>query len=74
MSPTQCKMARTALKWSAADLSKAAGVGYATVARFESGETVQPESLEKMRAALVVEGIAFVNGGKRAGVTYLRKD
>lgn len=67
-------MARTALKWSAADLAEAAGIGYATVARFESGDSVQPESIEKMRAALVKEGIAFINGGKRIGVSCLRRD
>ena len=74
MNPTQSKMARVALGWSAADLAKAAGVGYATAARFEAGQTVQPSKVESMRAALVKEGIAFENGGKRAGVSYLRQD
>lgn len=67
-------MARVALGWSGADLAKAAGIGPATVARFELGQTVQPEKLEAMRAAFVKESIAFENGGKRAGVSYLRRD
>jgi transcriptional regulator with XRE-family HTH domain len=74
MNPTQSKMARVALGWSGADLAAAAGIGYATVARFESGQTVQPENVEAMRQALAAEGIAFDNGGKRAGVSYLRRD
>lgn len=67
-------MARAALQWSASDLAKAAGIGYATVARFELGENVQGEKVEAMRAIFVKQGIEFINGGKRAGATYLRKD
>jgi transcriptional regulator with XRE-family HTH domain len=64
-------MARVALGWSGADLARAAGVGPATVARFELGQVVQPEKVEAMRTAFVAQGIAFENGGKRAGVSYL---
>lgn len=67
-------MARVALGWSAADLAAAARLGYATVARFESGKTVQPENVEAMRQALAAKGIGFENGGRRAGVSYLRRD
>jgi len=67
-------MARAALGWSVSDLADASGVGRATVARFELGQKVQPEGIEKMRAALVKEGVGFTNGGKRAGVSYLRRD
>ena len=63
-----------ALKWSGADLAAAAGVGPATVARFELGQPVQPEKMESMRAAFVAKGVAFTNGGKRAGVSYVRAD
>lgn len=74
MNSTQCKMARVALKWSAADLANEAGIGYATVARFESGRTVEPENVEKLRACFVGHGIEFINGGKRVGVAYQRTD
>lgn len=67
-------MARAALDWSAADLARASGLGYATVARFESGEAVSDETVRKLQAAFVAEGIAFTNGGGRSGVSYLRKD
>lgn len=67
-------MARTGLKWTAADLAKAAGVGYATVARFESGGSIASLSLEKMRSALAAAGAEFINGGKSVGVRVPRDD
>lgn len=67
-------MARAALEWSLSDLANAAGVNRRTIMRHEAGQAIQPEGLEKMRAAFVKEGIAFTNGGKRAGVSYLRED
>jgi len=67
-------MARAALGWSVDQLAKASGVGSRTIARFEAGQAIQPEKMEAMRGALVAKGIAFTNGGKRAGVSYLRAD
>lgn len=62
-------MARAALKWSAADLAREAGMGYATVARFEAGSPVQPESIATMRSALERGGVEFIAPGSviRAG-------
>jgi transcriptional regulator with XRE-family HTH domain len=60
-------MGRAALNWSAADLAKAAGVGYATVARFETGANVQPEKVQALRAALEGAGVQIVGTGKLAG-------
>jgi transcriptional regulator with XRE-family HTH domain len=74
MNATQCRMARTGLKWTAAELAKAAGVGYATVARFEAGGSIQSGSLEKMRAALAAAGAEFINGGKSVGVRVPRDE
>jgi hypothetical protein len=80
MNRTQCKMARAALGWSRLDLSNAtkaggsAGVSARTVAKFEDGEAVAPETVETLRACFVRHGIEFINGGKRAGVAYQRKD
>jgi transcriptional regulator with XRE-family HTH domain len=74
MNVTQCRMARAALGWSIGRLSKEAGIGERTAAKFEAGGNVEPETLEAMRSALVRHGIGFTNGGKRAGVTYERKD
>lgn len=74
MNVTQCKMARAALGWRLDDLAGKSGVGRRTVAKFEAGGNVMPETVEALRATFVREGIAFTNGGKRAGVTYLRRD
>lgn len=67
-------MARAAMGWSLDALASQAGVSRMSVLRFERGDSVQPETVEKMRAALVKEGIGFTNGGRRAGVSYLRRD
>lgn len=67
-------MARAALGWTLDDLAEASSVGRRTIAKFEGGGTVVPETVEKLRAIFVANGIAFTNGGQRAGVTYLRRD
>lgn len=78
MNRTQCRMARAALDWSLDDLAEATKavrpVSRRTIAKFEAGQSVSPETVETLRATLVREGIAFENGGKRAGVSYLRRD
>lgn len=61
-------MARAALHWSAADLARASAVGYATVARFELGQTVQPDKVAAMRQALEDQRVRFVEDGPFAGV------
>ena len=69
MTPTQSRMARAALQWSLTDLAKAAGVGRATAARFELGEAVGPEPIDKMRSALADAGTDFLHKAGRVGVT-----
>lgn len=69
MNAKQSRMARSGLGWRASDLAAAAGVGTATVARFELGETVAPESIDKMRAALAGAGADFSHKAGRVGVT-----
>jgi len=65
MTPVQSKMARAALGWSLADLANKAGVGRATVARFELGETVHPETVQKLIGAFVAYGVLLLEpGGK----------
>jgi transcriptional regulator with XRE-family HTH domain len=53
--------------WSAADLAKAAGVGYATVARFETDERVNASSLAKLRKAFERENVVFIERGAYVG-------
>jgi transcriptional regulator with XRE-family HTH domain len=70
----QCKMARVALGWTAATLARAAGVGVATVNRFEAGAASPiPATIAAMQRALESAGVEFIdqNGGG-AGVR-LRK-
>lgn len=67
-------MARAGLGWSLSDLAKAAGVGRATIARFEGGHNVQPSMIEKLRQTLAAAGAEFINGGKSVGVKVPRKD
>lgn len=69
MKTAQCKMARAGLGWSARDLADNAQVGYATVARFESGDAISDESLGKIDAALKAAGVSLTGGGGRLGVS-----
>lgn len=69
MIPMQSKMARVALKWTTDDLAEKAGVGRMTVARFERGDSVAAESVEKMRKALADAGADFSRRAGRVGVT-----
>jgi len=62
-------MARVGLGWRAQDLAKAAGVGSATVARFELGGNIANASRDKLEAALRAAGAQFSQGAKRVGVT-----
>ena len=64
MDATQCRMARVGLNISGRDFAKLAGVGYATLARFESGAEINSETKTKIMAALQQAGAQF---SKRAG-------
>ena len=64
-------MARAALDWSTTDLARAANVGMNPVNRFETGRDARISTVEKLRSALEVAGVAFIaeNGGG-AGVRF----
>lgn len=62
-------MAKAAIGWSAKDLAAAAGLGYATIARFEAGQAVDENSISKMRKALVDAGADFTRRAGRIGVS-----
>lgn len=62
-------MARAGLGWRASDLADKAGIGSATVARFELGETVSDHSIGEMRKALEAAGVQFIRRGGRLGAT-----
>lgn len=67
MNSVQCRMARSALGWSAAQLARAAAVGYATVARFETDDRVNEASIAKLRKTLEREGVVFIEKGVYVG-------
>jgi transcriptional regulator with XRE-family HTH domain len=62
----QCRAARILAGLSAAELAKHAGVGIATVKRFESGQPVQPATTEAIAMALTSAGITFIAAGGRS--------
>lgn len=64
ISRDQVRMARTALKWTAEDLAKKAGVAVNTVRRWENGADALGETLAKIEAALVAGGVVFIPEGE----------
>lgn len=75
MKPAQVRMARAALNWSLADLSKAAGVHRNTISNFETGRYGgSEEALAAIERALESAGVEFIpeNGGG-AGVRLRKK-
>lgn len=69
MTPKQCKMARAGLNWRAADLSDKCGISRVTIARFEGGNPVDGDSVEKMQKALADAGADFTRRAGRVGVS-----
>lgn len=66
MTPQQCRMARSALRWSVQELATQAQLAKNTVLTFEHGGAVRPKNVMLMQAALEAHGIAFTKKG--AGV------
>lgn len=64
MDVEQCRAARALLGWSTNQLAAAAKLGLATVRRYETGNPVQANSIEAMKAALEDGGVLFVEAGK----------
>ncbi|KRA80305.1 helix-turn-helix domain-containing protein [Altererythrobacter sp. Root672] len=62
-------MARSGLNISGRDLAKLAGVGYATLARFESGANIAEETREKLANALTHAGAQFTHRANRVAVS-----
>lgn len=65
MNLNQCQAARALLGWTCEDLAEAAGIGVATVWRFEAGDNVRDSSIDAIQKALEDAGIQFIpeNGG-----------
>ena len=63
MDKRQCKMGRAGLEWNARRLADKAGLGSATVARFELGQPVAAETITKMQTAMEEAGVQFSRKG-----------
>lgn len=65
MLSVQCKMARVALDWGVRDLAVKADKSPTTIAKFERGEDMRPETVADIRRAFEKAGIVFIeeNGG-----------
>jgi len=57
-----CRAARGLLNWGLRDLADHAGVGIASVARFEGGETVRDTTIERLKRAFESAGVEITNG------------
>ncbi len=64
VTPVTCRAARAALGWSVERLARAAGLGYATVDRFERENApygVRPETALRIQRALEEAGVVFLD-------------
>jgi transcriptional regulator with XRE-family HTH domain len=64
ITPAQCRMGRSALRWTVSDVAERSGVSRNTVSRFEA-EQVEPNpaTLKVIRQALETAGIEFKPDG-----------
>lgn len=78
LSVRQVKAARALLAWSQADLAKASGVSYPTLARLESTDGPiggRADTGAKLQAALEAAGVIFIDeNGEGPGVRLRKTD
>jgi DNA-binding XRE family transcriptional regulator len=67
-------MARAGVGWTVETLAKHAGVGRMTVVRFEAGEAMLAQSVEKIETALEGAGVQFSGRSDRVGVIVRNRD
>jgi transcriptional regulator with XRE-family HTH domain len=74
MTPTQMRMGRSVLYWSAEHLAEKSGVHRNTISNFESGKYVgDPETVAAVKQALESAGVIFLpENGEEAGVRLRR--
>jgi transcriptional regulator with XRE-family HTH domain len=71
LEPAQIRAARALLGWRQEDLSKASGVGTATIQRIEKSNrsiTGYVSTLVRIQAALEDAGVLFIDGDETAGI------
>ncbi len=64
ISVDQCRAARALLDWTAQKLADKAGVGVATVRRYEAGASIAEPTMAAIEGALSLAGIAFIGSGE----------
>jgi len=64
ISVNQCRAGRALLDWTAQKLADEAGVGVATVRRYEAGSTIAAGSLIALEQALSRSGVTFIPAGE----------
>lgn len=74
MTPDQCRMARTALRWTTRDLAREASLAANTVSNFETGKNTNDSTVRLMRTTLESAGIIFIDPDKTAGAGVRFRD
>lgn len=74
ITPEQCRAARALVGVTAEQLAASAGISHVTLKRFESGRTMQAETIDAIVAALQRAGVTFIAPGQasRGGGLGLR--
>lgn len=57
-----CRAARALLGWGVRDLAAQAGVGVMSVSRYEAGEQVRQDTIDKLQEAFEAHGVEITNG------------
>lgn len=57
-----CRAARALLGWGVRDLAAEAGIGVMSVSRFEGGDPVRQETIDKITEAFEANGVEITNG------------
>ncbi len=75
MNAVQLKMARVALGLTVRQAAELSGTSHDTITRIESGQTLKPSTIAKIRGALESAGVEFIaeNGGG-PGVRLSKRD
>jgi len=63
VTPWQCRAAREVLGWTIRKLSEVSCISYDTIARFERGSAILPDSATALRGVLVNAGAYFLEDG-----------
>ncbi len=76
ITPEQCRAARSLAGLTAEQLATSAGISHVTMKRFESGRTMQADTVAAITAALQQAGISFLAEGQasRGGGIGVRID